>query len=69
MTVAASLQVGEWYDMGKFLCGFMDIPHAEICTTYVQKCYEAAHCKLAAGAGRLVTPNELAEDPKLTRVS
>lgn len=61
--------IGQWYDLGQFLFGLFNFKKAEICTSLVINSAKVAGISLGQAAGRLVTPNELAEDPQLKRIN
>lgn len=65
----ARTMVGQWYDLGKLLFAFMDLPYAEICTTMVQKSVAVVGKNVGSYAGRFITPNELRMDPLLRFVA
>lgn len=38
--------LGEWYDIPLFLTGWIDIKHAEVCSTFVTHCFESASLEI-----------------------
>lgn len=56
--------VGEWYDIGLFVWGWIDEKHEEVCSTFVAKAWAAAGIEFKqvkkVGVGTLITPDEIA---------
>jgi hypothetical protein len=57
------------YDLPLFLVGFLDFKNAEVCSTFVQKAFEAAGIELSVeGPGKkLTTPDEIAANSSVLR--
>lgn len=66
---SASLRLGEWYNLLLIFTGFIKFQHAEICTTYIQDCYNVAGIKLASGGDARLTPNALSDDSQIEKIS
>ena len=68
-TAWARKNVGLFYDLGLFLFGAFDFKKAEVCSTYVQKAFQAAGIELSIeGPGKkLTTPCEIAANEKIIR--
>ena len=66
---AASVRLGEHYDLVLFLTGFLKSQHAEICTGYVVDSFTAAKLSLASGGDKRLAPNVLSQDPALDRIA
>lgn len=67
----ARQHVGEWYDLGLFIWGWMDKPHEEVCSTYITKAWAAAgkifKQTKEIGKGTLITPDEVAGNTDLIK--
>lgn len=64
--------LGEWYDLPLFLFGWIDIRHAEVCSTFIRNAWEAAgkHFKTNVDYGSkqaLITPDEIAANTELIK--
>lgn len=61
--------VGEWYDIGLFLWGWVDEKHEEVCSTFVAKAWADAGIIFKqvkkVGVGTLITPDEIAGNTDL----
>lgn len=61
--------VGEWYDLGLFMWGWIDAKHREVCSTFVAKAWAAAGLQFkqikTVGVGTLITPDEIAGNTNL----
>lgn len=68
-TAWARQNLGLFYDLGLFLWGAFDFKKAEVCSTYVQKAFQAAGIELSVeGPGKkLTTPDEIAANTKVIR--
>jgi cell wall-associated NlpC family hydrolase len=60
--------LGEWYDILALFDGWVDIRHAEICSTYVQKAYKAAGVEFKVDERNFITPDEIAASDLVERV-
>jgi uncharacterized protein YycO len=67
----ANRHLGEWYDLPLFLLGAFDFKKAEVCSTFVQKAFQAAGIVLSVeGVGHhLTTPDELMNLKRLKKVA
>lgn len=65
----AHANLGEWYDIGLFLWGWVDEKHEEVCSTFVAKSWAAAGVIFKqvkkVGVGTLITPDEVAGNTDL----
>jgi len=52
--------VDEWYDVPLLLTGWIDIKHAEVCSTYVSHSFEGAGLEIPSGSKgkRIVLPDD-----------
>lgn len=64
--------LGEWYDLGLFVFGWINFKHAEVCSTFVSKAF--AHVKIkfqtSVSYGKkqeLITPDEIASNSKILK--
>lgn len=65
----ASSHLNEWYDLSLFLWGIIDVKKAEVCSTFVQKSFEAAGIDLAVmHENHLTTPDALMNLKLLQRI-
>jgi len=60
--------LGKWYNVLELLGGWVNIRHAEICSTFVQKAYKSAGIEFKTNASGFVTPDEIAASPLLERI-
>ena len=66
--IAARSHIGDMYDIMGLIFGALDSKHREICTTLVAKSFASMDITLGAGAGDILTPNELIRSPALHRI-
>lgn len=54
----------EWYDVALFLTGWLDIKHAEVCSTFVSRAFKAADLEIPHGAWKkkFVIPDDFYVD-------
>jgi len=60
--------LNEWYDVLELLGGWINIRHAEICSTYVQKAWKAAGIEFKTNENGFITPDEIAASNLIWRV-
>jgi hypothetical protein len=68
MVAAAYGMIGQRYDLINLLFGWLDNKRAQICTTLISESARIAGIDLEISPGKLITPNELAESPRLMRI-
>lgn len=63
--------VGQWYDLGLFIWGWIDTKHEEVCSTFVSKAWANAGIEFKQikkiGVGTLITPDEIAGNTDLIK--
>ncbi len=66
----ADANLNEWYDILLFVTGWVDVKHAEICSTFVSKALSAAGFNIPdiSRYDKIILPDDYAADNKLVKV-
>lgn len=66
----ANANLNEWYDILFLLTGWIDVKHAEICSTFVSHAFAAAGLLIphVPKLQKIILPDDYADDKQLARV-
>jgi len=60
--------LNEWYDVLELLNGWVNVRHAEICSTYVAKAWRTAGIHFKMNKNNFITPDEIAASSLIERI-